>query len=77
MNFESKIKRDFLKLFGNENPTKEDFKKLECIPDNQLLKPIIEDLKNKGLSLRMIAVRYSIGFHVVAHISKAAKNEIV
>lgn len=77
MNFESKIKRDFLKLFGNENPTKEDYKKLECIPDNQLLRPIIEDLKNKGVSLRMIAVRYDIGFHIIAHISRTAKNESV
>ena len=70
MNFESKIKRDFLKLFGNENPTYEKKKKLECIPDSQLLKPIIEDLKKKGVALKMIALRYNVGIGTVEHISR-------
>lgn len=72
-----KIKKDFLKLLGNDNPTKEDLQKIECIPDNQLLKPIIEDSKKKGISLRMIAIRYNVGIHVVAHISKTSKSDIV
>lgn len=64
-----KIKKDFLKLLGNDNPSKEDLKKLESIPDNQLLKPIVSDCKKRGISLRMIAIRYSVSQDVVKKIS--------
>ena len=70
MNFESKIKRNFIKMFENENPKKKKKKKLECIPDSQLLKPIIEDLKKKGVALKMIALRYNVGIGTVEHISR-------
>lgn len=64
-----KIKKDFLKLLGNDNPSKEDLNKLESIPDNQLLKPIVSDCKKRGISLRMIAIRYSVSQDVVKKIS--------
>lgn len=64
-----KIKKDFLKLLGNDNPSNEDLKKLESIPDSQLLKPIVSDCKKRGVSLRMIAIRYSVSQDVVKKIS--------
>lgn len=70
-----KIKKDFLKLLGNDNPSNEDLKKLEPIPDSQLLKPIVSDCKKRGVSLRMIAIRYNITIDSIEKISQRSKQE--
>lgn len=65
MSGDNKIRTDFLKIVGNTNPKQDDLKKLELIPTNQLLKVIVADCQSKGVSLRMISIRYNVGISTV------------
>lgn len=65
-----KIRRDFLKLVGNLNPSIADLQRLEAIPESQLLKTIVIDCRGKGLSLKMISLRYGVELHTIKAISR-------
>lgn len=65
-----KLRTDFLKEMGIENPKDSDFKKIEAIPDSQLLKTI---LTNSKTSLVILSARYGVNKRTLETIKARTK----
>lgn len=71
-----KIRTDFLKSLGIIKPCPCDFDFLEPIPDNQLLKSLVNKTVQEGSNVEILSARYGVNYFTLAYIKRGVNKFI-